>query len=166
MPYALPVLSLSKDAPCHTSHPELRKEVPRLENSGHPDQDEREANPKGFHFAIAKETEQRVGDKNESSNRGEQNQCEKVVGVTVSHEVEIEQRTGNQDGAYESTYERISADSSANALNLWVLIHQLSLARSFHSLEYTESFVVTSLVRIKLPRCGRDPDKSGPTWNS
>ena len=105
------------------SHPELKKEVPRFNNSGHPDQDERKANPGGFELAIAKETEQRIGDKNESSNRGEQNQCEKVVGVTVSHEVEIEQRTGNQDGAYESTYERISADSSANALILWSWVH-------------------------------------------
>jgi hypothetical protein len=78
------------------SHPELRKEVPRLNNSGHPDQDEREANPKGFDLAIAKETEQRVGHKNEPSDWGEQNQCQKVVGVTLSHEVEIEQRTGNQ----------------------------------------------------------------------
>jgi hypothetical protein len=82
--------------PFQTSHPELRKKVPRLKNSGHPDQDEREANPEGFELAIAKETEQRIGNKNESSDRGEQNQCEKVVGVTLSHEVEIEQRTGNQ----------------------------------------------------------------------
>jgi hypothetical protein len=109
------------------SHPELRKEVPRLNNSGHPDQDEREANPEGFDLAIAEETEQRIGNKNDPSDRGEQNQCEKVVGVTLSHEVEIEQRTGNQDGAYESTYERISADSSARALNLWSLIHVNSL---------------------------------------
>jgi len=78
------------------SHPELRKEVPRLKNSGHPDQDEREANPEGFELAIAKETEQRVGYKSEPSDWGEQNQYEKVVHVTLNHEVEIEQRTGNQ----------------------------------------------------------------------
>jgi hypothetical protein len=78
------------------SHPELGKEVPRLKNSGHPDQDEREANPKGFDLAIAKETEQRVGDKNEPSEWGEQNQCEKLGRATLSHEVEIEQRTSNQ----------------------------------------------------------------------
>ena len=89
-PYALcPMLYAS-------SHPELEKEVPRFNNSGHPDQDERETNPEGFELAIAEETEQRVGDKNESSDRGEQNQCEKVVGVTVSHQVEIDHRTGNQ----------------------------------------------------------------------
>jgi hypothetical protein len=78
------------------SHPELRKKVPRLKNSGHPDQDEREANPEGFELAIAEETVQRVGDKNEPSHRGEQNQCEKVVGVTVSNQAEIDHRTGNQ----------------------------------------------------------------------
>jgi hypothetical protein len=78
------------------SHPELRKEVPRLKNSGHPDQDERKANPGGFEVAIAKETEQRVGNKNDPSDRGEQNQCEKVVCVTLSHEAHIEHRTGNQ----------------------------------------------------------------------
>jgi len=150
----------------HISHPELKKEVPRFNNSGHPDQDERKANPGGFELAIAKETEQRVGDKNETSERGEQNQYEKVVHVTLSHEVHIEQRTGNQEAAYDSTREGKASDSSARALNLWSWIHELSLARSLHSLEYTESFVVTSLVRIKLPRCGRDPDKSGPTWNS
>ena len=83
-------------APCHSSHPELGKEVVRHKNSGHPDQDEREANPEGFDLAIAEETEQRIGNKNESSYRGEQNHCEKVVGVTVSHEVHIEQRSGNQ----------------------------------------------------------------------
>ena len=105
------------------SHPELKKEVPRFNNSGHPDQDERKANPGGFELAIAKETEQRIGDKNEPSEWGEQNQYEKVVHVTLSHEVHIEQRTGNQDGAYESTYERISADSSARALNLWSWVH-------------------------------------------
>jgi len=78
------------------SHPELRKEVPRLENSGHPDQDEREANPKGFDLAIADETEQRVGGKNDPSDRGEQNQYEKLGRATVSHEAEIDHRTGNQ----------------------------------------------------------------------
>jgi len=82
--------------PYHISHSELRKVVVRLKNSGHPDQDEREANPEGFHLAIAVETEQRVGNKNEPSDRGEQNQCEKVVRVTVSHEAEIDHRTGNQ----------------------------------------------------------------------
>jgi hypothetical protein len=87
------------------SHPELRKEVPRLKNSGHPDHDEREANPKGFDLAIAEETEQRVGDKNEPSDRGEQNQCQQVIRATVSHKVEIKQRSGNQGGAYESTRE-------------------------------------------------------------
>jgi len=80
----------------HISHPELKKEVPRFNNSGHPDQDERETNPEGFELAIAEETEQRIGNKNESSNRGEQNQCEKVVRVTLSHEAHIEHRTGNQ----------------------------------------------------------------------
>jgi len=82
------------------SHPKLRKEVPRLNNSGHPDQDEREANPRRFDFAIAEETEQRVGHKKEPSDWREQNQCEKVVRATVSHEVHIEQRTCNQGGAY------------------------------------------------------------------
>jgi hypothetical protein len=86
--------------PYQNSHPELRKKVPRFKNSGHPDQDEGKANPRGFEVAIAQETEQRVGHENEPSDRGEQNQCEKVVGVTVSHEVHIEQRAGNQGGAY------------------------------------------------------------------
>jgi hypothetical protein len=82
--------------PLQISHPELRKEVPRLKNSDHPEQDEHEANPEGFEVAIVEETEQRVGDKNDPSDRGEQNQCEKVVRVTVSHEAEIDHRTGNQ----------------------------------------------------------------------
>jgi hypothetical protein len=81
------------------SHPEVRKKVPCLNNSGHPDQDERKANPEGFHLAIADKTEQRVGDKNETSERGEQNQYEKVVHVTLSHEAEIDQRTGNEYAA-------------------------------------------------------------------
>jgi len=93
--------------------------VPRLKNSDHPDQDEHEADPKGFEFAIAEETDQRVGDKNESSDRGEQNQCEKVVHVTVSHEAHIKQRAGNQGAAYESTRECKTAASSSHALNLW-----------------------------------------------
>jgi hypothetical protein len=76
MPYAL-------------SHPELRQEVPCLKKSGHPDQDEGEANPEGFNLAIAEETEQGVGDKNEPSDWGEKNQYEKLGRVTVSHEVEI-----------------------------------------------------------------------------
>ena len=104
------------------SHPELRKEVVRLKNSGHPDQDEREANPEGFDLAIAEETEQRVGDKNEPSDRGEQNQCEKLGRATVSHEGHIAQRTGNQEAAYQSTHQCKTADSSAIDLNLWSLI--------------------------------------------
>jgi hypothetical protein len=78
------------------SHPELRKEVPRLNNAYHPNQDEREASPEGFDLPITEETEQRVGNKNEPSDRGEQNQGEKVVGATFSHEAEIEHRSGNQ----------------------------------------------------------------------
>ena len=97
--------------------------MPRLKNSDHPDQDEGEANPGGFEVAIAKETEQRVADKNEPSDRGEHNQCEKVVGVTVSHEAHIEQRSGNQDAAYESTGECKTAESSARALNLRSWVH-------------------------------------------
>ena len=70
--------------------------MPRHEDTGYPDQDEGEANPKGFHLAIAEETEQRVGKENDPSDRGEQNQCEKVVGVTLSHEAHVEHRPGNQ----------------------------------------------------------------------
>lgn len=77
--------------------------MPRLKNSDHSDQDEHEADPGGFDAAIPEETEQRVGDKNEPSDRREQNQCEKVVRVTVSHEAHIKQRAGNQGAAYEST---------------------------------------------------------------
>jgi len=106
---------------CALSHPELRKEVPRLKNSGHPDQDEGEANPKGFHVAIAEETEQRVGHKNEPSDWGEQNQCEKVVRATVSHKVEVKQRSGNQGGAYESTRECKTADSGCAVI--WLRRH-------------------------------------------
>ena len=62
------------DAKRERSHPELRKEVPRLKNSDYPDYDEHEASPGGFEVAIAQETEQRVGDKNEPGDRGEQNQ--------------------------------------------------------------------------------------------
>jgi hypothetical protein len=109
--------------PLQISHPELRKEVPRLKNSDHPEQDEHEANPEGFEVAIVEETEQRVGDKNDPSDRGEQNQCEKVVRVTVSHETHIEQRSGNQNAAYESTGECKTAESSAHALNLWSWVH-------------------------------------------
>jgi hypothetical protein len=90
-------------APCHTSHSKLRKEVPRFNNSGQPDEDEGEANPKGLDLAIAIETEKRVGHEKEPSDWSEENQYEKVVRVTLSHEVHIEQRTGNQGGAYEST---------------------------------------------------------------
>lgn len=97
--------------------------MPRLKNSDHPNQDEHEANPGGFEVAITEKTEQRVGDKNEPSDRGEQNQCEKVVRVTISHEAHIEQRTGNQGTAYESTRECKTAKSSAHALNLWSWVH-------------------------------------------
>jgi len=83
-------------APCHKSHPELRKEVPGLNKSGQPDQDEGKANPGGFDVAIAEEAKQRVGHKNEPSDRGEQNQCEKVIRATFSHEAEVQDRTGNQ----------------------------------------------------------------------
>ena len=71
------------------SHPELRKQVPRLNTSGHPDQDEGEADPEGFDLAIAEQTEQRVSNQNEPGYRSEQNQCEKVVGAAASHKVEI-----------------------------------------------------------------------------
>ena len=70
--------------------------MPRLKNSDYPNKDEHETNPAGFEVAIMEKTEQRVGDKNEPNDRGEQNQGEKVVHVTVSHEAHIEQRTGNQ----------------------------------------------------------------------
>ena len=115
---------------CALSHSELRKVVVRLENSDHPDEDVHHTNPGGFHLAIAEDTEQRVSHKNKPSNRGEQNQYEKVVRVSLSHEVHIQQRTGNQEAAYESTGDCKTAESSALALNLLSLIHQLSLARS------------------------------------
>ena len=151
--------------PSAFSHSELGKEVPGLENSGHPDQNKCEANPKGFDLAVAEETEQRVGYKNDPSDRGEQNQYEKVVRITFNHEVHIEHRTGNQEAAYDSTRECKTSESSVFLVTLWSWIHQLSLARSLHSLEYTESFVVTSLDRIKLPRCGRTHAKAlGPFW--
>ena len=105
------------------SHLELRKEVLRLKNSEYPDKDEHEANPAGFEVAITEKTEQRVGDKNEPSDRGEQNQCEKVVRVTVSHETHIEQRTGNHGATYESTRDCKTADFSAHVLNLWPWVH-------------------------------------------
>ena len=105
--------------PHHISHSELGKEVPRLENSSHSDQDKHEANPKGFDLAVAEETEQRVGYKKDPSNRGEHNQYEKVVGVALSHEVHIEHRTGNQEAAYDSTRECITSDWGCAVICLW-----------------------------------------------
>jgi hypothetical protein len=87
------------DAKRDRSHLEMRKEVPRHKNSDPPDQDEPEANLGGFDVAIAEEAEKRVGDKNDPGDRGEQNQCEKVVRVTVNHEDHIKQRGGNQGAA-------------------------------------------------------------------
>jgi hypothetical protein len=100
-----------------TSHPELREEIPRFNKSGQPDQDKGEADPKGFDLAIAEETEQRVGDKNEPSDRGEENQCEKVIRAAVSHKVEIKQRSGNQGGAYQSTCEGKAAYSGCAVIS-------------------------------------------------
>ena len=100
------------------SHPKLRKKVPRRKNSYHPDQDVHDANPGGFHIAIAEDTEQRIGDKNEPSDRGEQNQYKKVVHVTLSYEVHIEQRTGNQEGAYDSAREGKTSDSGCAVIRL------------------------------------------------
>jgi hypothetical protein len=105
------------------SHPELGQEVPCFKNSGHPDQDERQANPVRFHVAIADETEQRVGDKNDPSDRSEKNQCEQVIRATVRHKVVIKQRSGDQGGAYESARESKAAWFSAHGLNLWSCIH-------------------------------------------
>ena len=99
-------------------HPELRKEVPGLEKCGHPDQDEGDANPKGFDLAIAVEREQGVGDKNEPSDRGEENQCEEEIGATFSHKIEIKEWSGNQSGAYQSTGEGKTADSSCAVIYL------------------------------------------------
>jgi hypothetical protein len=53
--------------------------------------------------AITEETEKRVGDKNEPTDRGEQNQCRKVVRVTVSHEAHMKQGARNKGAAYKST---------------------------------------------------------------
>jgi hypothetical protein len=39
--------------------------------------------------AVAEKTEQRVGHKNEPGDRGEQDQCEKVLRVTVNHQAHI-----------------------------------------------------------------------------
>jgi hypothetical protein len=99
-------------------HPELRKEVPRLNKSGQPDQDEGEANPKRFDLAVAEETEQRVCNKNEPSDRGKENQYEKLGRATVSHKVEIKQRSGNQSGAYQSTGEGKTANSGCAVIRL------------------------------------------------
>jgi len=129
------------------SHPELRQEVPRFNKSGHPDQDEGEANPRGFDLAIAEQTEQRVCHKNEPSDRGEQNQCEKVVRAAVSHEVEIKQRSGNQGGAYESTPESKTAEPSACALNLWSWVHAASPQKWGTSVKYLLSQSIFGAVR-------------------
>jgi hypothetical protein len=99
-------------------HPKLGKEVPRLEKCGHPDQDEGEANPKGFDLAIAVETEQGVGDKNEPSDRGEENQCEEEIGATFGHKIEIKEWGGNQSGAYQSTGDGKTADSGCAVISL------------------------------------------------
>lgn len=81
------------------SHPELRKEVQRHKTSDYPDQNEPKANPGRFNVAVAEETEKRVSDKNEPSDRGEQNQCEKMVRVAVGYEGYVTQRGGNQGAA-------------------------------------------------------------------
>ncbi len=77
--------------------------MPRHKNPDCPDQDKHDTNPGRFNIAITEKTEQRIGHKNEPGHRGELNQCEKVVSVTVSHEDPIDQRSGNQGAAYGST---------------------------------------------------------------
>ena len=160
----------------------------RLKNSGHPDQDERKGNPRRFEVAAADETEQRVGHKNEPSDRGEQNQYEKLERAPFGHEAHIEHRTGNQYAAYEATYECISADSgcvlvSSHSFCSAVIYcnrcshrHTQTITDNYLSpaplrlrsgslepTEDTESFVVTSLDQIKLPRCWRTHAKAlGP----
>lgn len=50
-------------------------------------------------MAIAEETEQRVGDKNQACDRGEQHQDEKEVRITLNHKGEIAPRPGDQGAA-------------------------------------------------------------------
>ena len=100
-------------------HPKLGKKIPCHKTSDNPDQDEPEAYPAGFDVAIAEETEKRIGDKNDPSNRCEQNQCEKVVRVSVCHEAHIKQRGGNQGATYKSTPGCKTSESLAHAFNLW-----------------------------------------------
>lgn len=76
--------------------------MPRIKNSDYPKQDKHEADQARFEVAITEETEQQANRKDGPSDQGKQNQCEKVVSVTVSHEAHTEQRTGNQGTAYES----------------------------------------------------------------
>jgi hypothetical protein len=64
--------------------------------------------------AVAEKTEQRVGHKNEPGDRGEQDQCEKVLRVTVNHQAHIAQRSGNQSAAQEATRACKTAVSSAH----------------------------------------------------
>lgn len=52
------------------SHPELRKEVPRLENPDHPDRDEYDADPGGLVAAIADETVNREASRDHTSPAG------------------------------------------------------------------------------------------------
>ncbi len=81
------------------SHPELGEEVPRHGDSNHPNQQEGETNPGRLPLAIAKENEHGVGEQYDTGNRGEQNQHEEMVHVTVLYEFRVEQRSGNQDTA-------------------------------------------------------------------
>ncbi len=76
-------------------HSELRKEVPRHNNPDRTHGDENEANACGFPRAVPRETEQRIYEKNESSQGSEQYQGEEVVRVSIFDRNPISQGADN-----------------------------------------------------------------------
>ncbi len=99
-----------------SSHPELGEEVPRHGDSNHPNQQEGETNPGRLPPAITKENEHGVGEQYDTGKRGEQNQHDEMVRIAVLYEFRVDQRSGNQDTAEESTQDCKTAEISAHTI--------------------------------------------------
>ncbi len=67
--------------------------------------DENEANDHGLPRAVPKKTEQRIEEKNESSQRSEQYQGEEVVRVSIFDRDPINQGSNNQGAANKTASE-------------------------------------------------------------
>ena len=87
------------------SHSELRKKVPRYSGPDRTHGDENETKAYGLPRAVPKKTEQRIQQKNESSQRSEQYQGEEVIRVPILDQNPINQGSANQGAANQTTSE-------------------------------------------------------------